>query len=179
MSLRREIEACTTKTDRGDVRGFPRLRSLAAWALAGVAEPPDGYEPGDLVGEYLLDVAEQGPDSVHDLLAFDDSALRGAVRNRLRQLAVEAGPHADIYRGLLRLVKRSLENGLPAAPAAKPLALATGSARKLSPKRALPWSYERKAMTTVRKMLKEGGISDGTMRYALEELAGYRERSDR
>jgi hypothetical protein len=244
-----------------------------------VAERPAGYEPADLVGEYLLDLTRQGRDSVHRLLAGDDAALQAAVCNRLRQLAVEAGPRWDIYRGLLRLVERVLESGVLATPAVRPPTLDTGRAGKLSPRRiaaavaflldrpsyplrgdasviarelmrdyywrseplenpdahpqrrtgpsstarrkldgrrlgmtleahlppaqldvllrrypgesipsiarhlgigvATVSSYQTKAVKTLQKILNKGGLSSSAMTYALEELAGYRERSDR
>jgi DNA-directed RNA polymerase specialized sigma24 family protein len=84
------------------------------------------YEVEDVVLEFLQRLAA-GEARQTAYGAMTDLQLRGALRRRLRQTAVELSDGWDGYKALRAHVGRVLDDGVPTAPVERPLSLLEGS----------------------------------------------------
>ncbi len=132
MSLHDEIKALSRSSGVGDQR-FPTLERLARQASRRV--PAGNHSPSDLVQAFWLSQLETasrtGTEPFQPLLTLEAGDLQALVRNRLRELAVEAAPNWNRVRALRAMVRRALSH-LPPAPQDRPGVIARGPAQHFS-----------------------------------------------
>lgn len=97
--------------------GLDALALRAYQALQRTHLAGDAATVEDLVSTFLESLLRRA--EFERLAALDDARLEGALRNRFRQLAAEAGPNWALVKALREAINRALPT-LPDAPAARP-----------------------------------------------------------